>query len=98
MAHIADRFIIHFFASGGVVLCALFALQYFRRKTKSDWLPEKDQAQLTFVALGVFAAAALREAWDVHNGQTVLKACFDYASWFLGCGLTAYGLYRQKRR
>lgn len=92
--HIADRFTIHFFASAGVSLVALFALRLVQRKTKWEWLPALIQPQLVLVALAVFAGSALREAIDVGNGQSVTKAIFDYISWAGGCTASAWGLWR----
>jgi hypothetical protein len=94
MAHIVDRFVIHFFCSAGVLLCAFFSLRFAVRRLKTKFLPPSWESQLVFAALSVFCAAALREAWDVHNGQEIAKAFTDYASWFLGCGLSAWGLVR----
>lgn len=94
MLHILDRFVIHFFSSAGILLCALFALRFVCRRTRTEFLPQTFRAQLVFAALAVFAFAALREAWDVHQGQSIVKAFTDYASWFLGCGCCAYGLHR----
>ena len=94
MAHIIDRFIIHFFASAGVVLMALFTLRYASRKLKTKLLPVHLETQIIVAALAVFADATLREAWDVHSGQALVKAITDYISWLLGCGCTAWGLYR----
>lgn len=94
MTHIAERFIIHFFASAGVLLCALFALRYAARKIKSKFIPKDFPIQLLVAGLAVFAVSTMREAYDVSNGQQLVKAFTDYASWLLGCGLSAYGLYR----
>lgn len=94
MAHILDRFAIHFFSSAGIVMCALFALRYASRKLNTAFLPQTLRTQLVFAALTVFAFATLREAWDVHQGQSIVKAFTDYTSWFLGCGCSAYGLHR----
>lgn len=94
MLHILDRFIIHFFASAGVMLCALFALRWVRRRFIKTWLPSEPTTQLLFCAIAIFAGSALREAYDVHAGQTLTKAIFDYISWAAGCGVSAWGLYR----
>jgi hypothetical protein len=94
MGHIAERFVIHFFSSCGVVLCVLLVLRMIQRRKPSKFLPSMIGQQLVFAALAVFAASTLREAWDVHQGQTVTKAVFDYISWLSGAGLSAWGLYR----
>ena len=94
MIHILDRFVIHLFASGGAVLAVLFTLRYFLRRLPTPWLPQTIPAQLVFGAVSIFAAAALREAWDVAHGQSLAKAFTDYASWAAGCGLAAWGLIR----
>lgn len=94
MMHILDRALIHFFASAGVVVACLFVLRTVERRTKWPWLPHMLQAQLVFVALCVFCGAALREAYDVAQGQTLAKAISDYVSWALGCGCSAWALWR----
>lgn len=94
MLHALDRAIIHFFSSAGICLCAFFALHYVQRKKAWPWLPSLVQPQLLFVAVCVFAGTALREAWDVAQGQSVAKAISDYASWALGCGVSVWGLWR----
>jgi hypothetical protein len=36
----------------------------------------------------------MREAWDVANGQPLVKVVTDYMSWLLGTGFGAWGLHR----
>ena len=97
MAHIFDRFLIHFFASAGICLCALFAIQFCQRKYKLTWLPSEFKPQLIVAAIAVFAGTALREAFDVAAGQTVAKAITDYLSWAFGCAVSIWALYRLKQ-
>lgn len=94
MAPIVERFIIHFFCSCGIVLCAFFLLRMIRRRTAWIFLPDEAEQQLFLAALAVFAVSTLREAYDVYCGQQLLKAFTDYASWLLGCGFSVFGLYR----
>ena len=94
MWEIIDRGLIHFFASGGIMLAVLFALRLFLRKFPTSWLPSTIPAQIVFAAVSIFAGAALREAWDVSRGQPIAKAFTDYISWASGCGLAAWGLIR----
>lgn len=94
MMHIIDRFLIHFFASMGIVTAGLFALRCVQRKTQWAWLPHLIQPQLILVSLAVFAVSALREAYDVANGQSLVKAITDYVSWAGGCTVSAWALWR----
>jgi hypothetical protein len=93
----AERFVIHFFSSCGIVLCTFFLLRLLRRKTSLVFLPSIPEQQLLFSALAVFAVSTLREAYDVYRGQPLLKAFTDYASWLFGCGFSVFGLYRLSR-
>ena len=94
MWHALGRGIIHFFSSAGIVLVGLIVLRFVQRKKAWPWLPANFQAQLVFVAVCVFAGSALREAFDVAAGQGIGKAVSDYASWALGTGCSAWGLWR----
>ena len=94
MLHIIDRFVIHFFSSAGILLCALFALRWAERRWKLSWLPYTFKTQLIVAALAVFAISTLREAFDVYNGQLLIKAVTDYISWLTGLGCSVYALYR----
>ena len=94
MWHILERSIIHIFASGGAVLAVLFALRYFLRRRPTSWLPQQIPQQIVFAAVCVFAGSALREAWDVAHGQSLLKAATDHFSWAIGLTGTALGLIR----
>lgn len=94
MLHALDRAIIHFFSSAGVCLCAFFALHYVQRRKQWPWLPSLVQPQLLFVAVCVFAGTALREAYDVAQGQPLWKAFSDNLSWLCGCAVSVWGLWR----
>lgn len=98
MLHILERGVIHFFASGSLVLATFLLYSYWsKRNTKaSEWLPN-GKSLLAFSALSVFAIASLREPIDVALGQTVTKAITDFTSWILGTGVSAWGLYRFKK-
>jgi hypothetical protein len=64
-------------------------LNWLQRKTK--WYP--------YIVTGIllFSITATREAWDVAHGQPLIKAFTDYASWIVGAGFSAWGLYRFKK-
>ena len=96
LLHILDRGTIHFFSSMSLVMLAFFAFRVAARKSKSAWLPAAWRQQLVIAAVAIFAVSTLREAYDVANGQTVIKAFTDYLSWLAGCGVSAWGLYRFK--
>lgn len=92
--HILDRAVLHFFSATSLVLLAFMGLRAFNRRRPSEWFPVHWKASLSLAALTVFGFATLREAWDVAAGQSLIKASVDYFSWFAGCAVAAYGLYR----
>jgi hypothetical protein len=94
IAYIFERFVIHFFAACSLVLCAYFGFSWLAREYNLEFIPAALQARLAFSALFVWSLSTLREAFDVSRGQTLTKAYFDYLSWFLGCTVAAWGLYR----
>ena len=93
--HILDRFLIHFTAATALLLMAAIGWRAAARKyPQRKFFPRSMEQTLLYSALSTFGAAVLREAFDVAAGQTTTKAVFDYASWFLGLGFGAWGLYR----
>jgi hypothetical protein len=94
--HVLGRAALHFVSSSGILLMAFFALHFVQRKKRWPWLPALVQPQLLFAAVCVFAGSALREAYDVAQGQSLAKAVCDYASWILGCGVSVWGLWRMR--
>jgi hypothetical protein len=97
ISHICDRGIIHFFSSAGVVLCVMHAISYLSRRFPSRFLPAEFMPRLVLAALTVFAVSTMREAYDVHNGQPLVKAFTDYLSWLSGCAMSVWGIYRLPR-
>ena len=94
MLNIIERFLIHFFASGGILLATVFALRTAYRRTRYSWLPSTLFTQCLVLSICIFAAAALREAYDVSQGGTLIKSVFDYVSWAGGCGCSAWAIIR----
>lgn len=95
LGHIVDRFIIHFFSSAGLVLATAHGIRVLTKILRNtDWLPAEWKMRLVLSGLLVFAFSTLREAHDIANGQPLIKAYTDYASWLLGCGFSVWGLYR----
>ena len=94
LLHILDRGAIHFFSATALVMLTFFVLRTVQRHITKSWLPDHWQPLLTFAAILVFSFSTLREAYDVVNGQTLAKAFTDYISWFLGCVVGTWGLYR----
>ncbi|MCI0352577.1 MAG: hypothetical protein L0Z53_24420 [Acidobacteriales bacterium] len=92
--HIVERFTLHLASSTSLVLALAFLLRWLKRRFRTEWLSEVPAVQLTVAALLVFAFSTLREAYDVANGQPLVKVAFDYASWLIGAGASAYGLFR----
>lgn len=97
MAHIIERFFIHFAASTFLCLAFFFALRYWVTHTSKvgNWLSSRKEHLLVVAALCVFALLPVREPWDVYaQNNTVLKSYFDVLSWFLGPAISVWGLYR----
>ena len=92
--HILDRAIIHIFSAMGLVVGAFFGLQSLHRHLKSSWLPANVGGRLLLAAILVFGITATREAVDVANGQPLVKAFTDYASWAIGLALGIWATYR----
>ena len=92
--HILDRFLIHFTAATSLGLMLAIGYRYAYKRTRSQWLPHSMPETLVYAGMTLFAVAILREAWDVGQGQSVIKAFCDYLSWLLGAGFGVWGLYR----
>ena len=100
MGHIAERFIIHFFSSCAITLCAFFVLRYWGQHNRKvpAFVSGRHSHLVVTSALIVFSFATLREPFDIALGNQVwYKAIFDQVSWFLGCAVAAWGLYRFKK-
>lgn len=93
--HVIERFLIHFTAAPALLLIASIALRFWARKKPNSMFPPRTMEQtLLYGAVIAFALTALREAFDVANGQPLFKAPIDYVSWLLGLGVAVWGLYR----
>jgi hypothetical protein len=100
LAHIMDRFVIHFFSSAGLVLLLVHILGYIRRRVPDSvqWIPETIMQRLVVAALCVFAGSALREGYDVSRGQPLAKAVTDHISWLLGTAMSVWAIYRLPKK
>jgi hypothetical protein len=78
----------------GLVVGTFFALQALRRHWAKGWLPTNVGGRLLLSGFIVFGLTATREAVDVANGQPLVKAFTDYASWLIGLGLGIWATYR----
>lgn len=95
IGHILERGVIHLFSAMGLVVGVFFGLQSLhRRKLMAGWLPSNVGGRLVLAGFLVFGLTATREAWDVANGQPIVKALTDYLSWALGLGLGIWATYR----
>lgn len=88
--HIAERFVIHFFSSGGVMLGSLIGLKY--AAPHLSILPAALNQQVLFAAVCIVAGTSFREAYDMKQGQTLTKAIWDYSSWVAGCLFSAWAI------
>jgi hypothetical protein len=95
IGHILERALLHFVSSTFLVIASFIALRYWYRTNRKAalWLGT-ERASLVIAALGVFAIAALREPYDVWAGGPVVKSYTDFFSWFTGCAVSAWGVYR----
>ena len=96
IAHILERFVIHFFSGAAVLMLALVVLWYCERR----WLKYHLRGWMFFIlpALISFTLISFREIWDVSAGGPLIKSVIDWVSWLLGIGGGAYGLYRLSPR
>jgi hypothetical protein len=94
--HIAERFVIHFLCSGILVVAVSYALRHWTRNNAKarTWIAPERERLLVISALIVAGIAAWREPFDVSAGGSVIKSVCDFASWYLGAGVSAWALYR----
>jgi hypothetical protein len=90
MTHILERAIIHIFSATSAYLLAWFTLQWALRKWPV-WTP------IVLPAILACAIIGNREAFDVANGQPLIKVFTDAVSWIIGMGLAIWGLHRFKK-
>ncbi len=90
MIHIIERALTHILMSGSVYLIGFFALH---------WAMRKNAKRTMQILPGLLCAALIgwREAYDVAQGQPLLKAYTDYASWLIGMALAIWGLARYRK-
>lgn len=90
LGEILNRGAIHFFASMSLVTATYFFVLFLLRRYKQY----EQLMALVLAAALVFAGSTLREAYDVYQGQPLVKAFTDYLSWLLGCGVSVWAIYR----
>jgi hypothetical protein len=88
--HILERAILHIFSAASVYLLAFFALAWAMRRNAERTM------QILPGLVGALAIA-LREPFDVANGQPVLKVITDYLSWLVGMTLAIWALTRYRK-
>ncbi len=94
IGHILERSIIHLFSAMGLVVGTFFGIQSLHRRYAKGWLPANVGGRLLLAGFIVFGLTATREAWDVSQGQPVVKALTDYLSWAIGLSLGIWATYR----
>ena len=87
---IGQRFLIHFFSSGGLLIAAVLTWNWLLRRFR--WL--RDYEVLILPGLLILWLTATREAYDVWNGGSLLKSISDFISWAFGVGVWVFGLTR----
>lgn len=88
VAHVANRFLIHFFASGGLLIAASLGWIIAKRKARNLERYEP----IILPALVILWVTATREAYDVWRGGELVKSVFDFISWTLGVAVWGVGL------
>ncbi len=91
-AHIAERAVIHYFASAGVYLPMLWLAWVGERKRW--WPPLRGWWELALPAGVSWAAISTREVWDVAAGGSPVKSVADWLSWLAGLGTAVWLVYR----
>lgn len=94
MMHIVDRFLLHFGWTVWLISGLWFLLRMIKRKKDVSWLPDLWKHQLLLCGILVALGPLTREAWDVYNGQSLIKAFTDYISWIFGSAVSLWGIYR----
>ncbi|HHU35584.1 MAG TPA: hypothetical protein GXZ49_10260 [Bacteroidetes bacterium] len=96
IGHIAERFVIHFFSAGTLIVAVSFALRYWLRRNAKvkRWVAPERERLLVVSCFIVSGIAAWREPFDVAAGGSVVKSVFDFISWYSGSAVSAWALYR----
>ncbi len=88
IALIADRFLTHFFASGGLLIACSLGWMVAKRKARNLDRYEP----IILPALVILWVTATREAYDVWNGGKLVKSVFDFISWTLGVAVWGWAV------
>lgn len=91
LLHILDRSFLHIMMAAAVYIACYIGAEWLHTK-KPTWYRLGTPA-----VLGCYLIM-FREAYDVHNGQPLVKAYTDALSWGLGMALGIWGLYRWEKR
>ena len=92
--HILERSLIHFFASGGLLLAFIYSWSYAKQRAKNLELYET----IILPALLILWTTAMREAYDVYNNGSLVKSIFDLISWFIGVSVWGVVIWKLRRR
>ena len=87
MAHILERWLIHFFSSAGVYLLVWFLIQWLTRRWP-QWF------NLVLPAALIIGFIGWNEVGNLHDGQAWIKVFTDLSSWVIGLGVSVWGLRR----
>jgi len=104
MAHMLERFALHFVSSAFVLLVFRFVYEWLADRFPAvgrfdvRWVGDTEEQKLFFCAMLVGLLFPLREPYDVWMGNNgILKAYMDTLSWWLGAGVAAWGVYRYNK-
>jgi len=90
IGEIAERFVIHFFSAGGALIAAVLSWNWLMRRYGGL----RSYQVLMLPGLMILWVTAMREAYDVWNGGSLLKSISDFISWALGVAVWVFGLTR----
>ena len=97
--HIIERFFTHLLMGASLVLMWAFLIDFANRKRNWPLLPKTLEAIVVLSAIISLPFIFMREPFDIGVvGDWWGKSYFDFVSWFLGLGLSAWGLIRLIRR
>ena len=90
--HTAERFLIHFFSSTGLLLIALASQRWV--VMKFGFTAPKGLGAYLVPALVCLIVVFSREPFDAKTTGDIVKSYVDFVSWGLGFVAGVWGLYR----
>ena len=89
--HIVDRFIIHIFSSGSIVLLMLWVAWLLESVLPGGLLSGWNY--FAWPSMIAFILISFREIWDVKAGGSIIKSVIDWMSWLIGMAIAVLSIY-----